>query len=121
MSDVQWSITVSKETNDAALKYLAEHHEGIEGLSNLVSKAVDAFIKDPSYMDRTSGVTEGEIDDMIAAAVERTKEKYSGITEGQLNDMISAAVDRVKEKYSGITMGQFTDMVTEEAKKLMKK
>lgn len=35
--------------------------------------------------------------------------------------MIAAAVDRVKEKYSGITMGQFTDMVTEEAKKFMKK
>lgn len=96
MSDVQWSVTVSQETNDAALKYLAEHNEGIEGLSNLVSKAVDAFIKDPSYMDRTSGVTEGEIDDMIAEAVERTKEKYSGVTEGEIDDMIAEAVQRTK-------------------------
>lgn len=58
---------------------------------------------------------------MIAAALDRAKEKYSGVTEGEINDMIAAAVDRVKEKYSGITMGQFTDMVTEEAKKFMKK
>lgn len=45
MSDVQWSVTVSQETNDAALKYLAEHNEGIEGLSTWFPKQLTPLLR----------------------------------------------------------------------------
>jgi hypothetical protein len=121
VKNVQWIVTVGAATDKAVMKFLSDRGEGIEGLSNLVEKAVGAFVKDPSYMDRTSGITAGELNDMLAAEDERMKEKYSGITKGELNDMLGAEDERMKEKYSGVTMGEFNDMVAEEAEKKAQK
>ena len=83
MGKAEWSVTVSDELNDAVMAYLAKSGQGVEGLSNLVENAVGKFVKDPRALDKESDVTEGEINDMINAAVQRTKEKYSSLTEGR--------------------------------------
>lgn len=123
MGKAEWSVTVSDELNDAVMAYLAKSGQGVEGLSNLVENAVGKFVQDPRALDKESDVTEGELNDLINAAVEKTKEKYSGLTEGELRDIINVAVQKTKERYTGITAGQFNDMVNcgiEAAKKLMK-
>lgn len=107
MGKAEWSVTVSDELNDAVMAYLAKSGQGVEGLSNFVGK----FVKDPRALDKESDVTEGEISDMINAAVQRTKEKYSSLTEGEIREIIADAVQKTKEKYSGITAGQFNDMM----------
>mgnify|MGYP002069208471 FL=1 len=104
-------MTVSEELNDAAMAYLAKSGEGVEGLSNLVENAVGKYVQDPRAIDKESDVTEGELNDLINAAVEKTKEKYSSLTEGELRDIINVAVQKTKEKYTGITAGQFNDMI----------
>lgn len=111
MAKAEWSVTVSEELNDAAMAYLAKSGEGVEGLSNLVENAVGKFVQDPRAIDKESDITEGELNDLINAAVEKTKEKYSSLTEGELRDIINVAVQKTKEKYTGITAGQFNDMV----------
>lgn len=111
MGKAEWSVTVSDELNDAAMAYLAKSGEGVEGLSNLVENAVGKYVQDPRAIDKESDVTEGELNDLINAAVEKTKEKYSSLTEGELRDIINVAVQKTKERYSGITAGQFNDMV----------
>ena len=111
MGKAEWSVTVSDELNDAVMAYLAKSGQGVEGLSNLVENAVGKFVKDPRALDKESDVTEGEISDMINAAVQRTKEKYSSLTEGEIREIIADAVQKTKEKYSGITAGQFNDMM----------
>ena len=98
MGKAEWSVTVSDELNDAVMAYLAKSGQGVEGLSNLVENAVGKFVKDPRALDKESDVTEGEINDMINAAVQRTKEKYSGITAGQFNDMMNCGLDALKRK-----------------------
>lgn len=110
MGKAEWSVTVSEELNDAAMAYLAKSGEGVEGLSNLVENAVGKYVQDPRAIDKESDVTEGELNDLINAAVEKTKEKYSSLTEGELRDIINVAVQKTKEKYTGITAGQFNDM-----------
>lgn len=123
MGKAEWSVTVSDELNDAAMAYLAKSGEGVEGLSNLVENAVGKYVQDPRAIDKESDVTEGELNDLIDAAVEKTKEKYSSLTEGELRDIINVAVQKTKEKYSGITAGQFNDMVScgiDAAKKILK-
>lgn len=121
MSLVKWDVSVPEELNNAAMKYLAESGQGVEGLSNLVATAVGKFVKDPRALDKESDVTEGELNDLIAASLAKFKEKYSGITEGEIRDMINQAVQKTKEKYSGITFGQFNDMVNEGVKTLKDK
>lgn len=111
MGRAEWSVTVSEELNDAAMAYLAKSGEGVEGLSNLVENAVGKYVQDPRAVDKESDVTEGELNDLINAAVEKTKEKYSSLTEGELRDIINVAVQKTKEKYTGITAGQFNDMI----------
>ncbi|WP_289184911.1 ribbon-helix-helix domain-containing protein [uncultured Parasutterella sp.] len=111
MGRAEWSVTVSEELNDAAMAYLAKSGEGVEGLSNLVENAVGKYVQDPRAIDKESDVTEGELNDLINAAVEKTKEKYSSLTEGELRDIINVAVQKTKEKYTGITAGQFNDMI----------
>lgn len=111
MGRAEWSVTVSEELNDAAMAYLAKSGEGVEGLSNLVENAVGKYVHDPRAIDKESDVTEGELNDLINAAVEKTKEKYSSLTEGELRDIINVAVQKTKEKYTGITAGQFNDMI----------
>lgn len=111
MGKAEWSVTVSEELNDAAMAYLAKSGEGVEGLSNLVENAVGKYVQDPRAIDKESDVTEGELNDLINAAVEKTKEKYSSLTEGELRDIINVAVQKTKEKYTGITTGQFNDMI----------
>ncbi len=111
MGEAEWSVTVSEELNDAAMAYLAKSGEGVEGLSNLVENAVGKYVQDPRAIDKESDVTEGELNDLINAAVEKTKEKYSSLTEGELRDIINVAVQKTKEKYTGITAGQFNDMI----------
>lgn len=111
MGKAEWSVTVSEELNDAAMAYLAKSGEGVEGLSNLVENAVGKYVHDPRAIDKESDVTEGELNDLINAAVEKTKEKYSSLTEGELRDIINVAVQKTKEKYTGITAGQFNDMI----------
>ena len=96
MGKAEWSVTVSEELNDAAMAYLAKSGEGVEGLSNLVENAVGKYVQDPRAIDKESDVTEGELNDLINAAVEKTKEKYTGITAGQFNDMINSGIDAVK-------------------------
>ena len=76
MGKAEWSVTVSDELNDAVMAYLAKSGQGVEGLSNLVENAVGKFVKDPRALDKESDVTEGEISDMINAAVQRTKAKF---------------------------------------------
>ena len=98
MGKAEWSVTVSDELNDAVMAYLATSGQGVEGLSNLVENAVGKFVKDPRALDKESDVTEGEISDMINAAVQRTKEKYSSITAGQFNDMMNCGLDALKKK-----------------------
>lgn len=61
---------------------------------------------------KESDVTEGELNDLINVAVQRTKEKYSSLTEGELREIINDAVQKTKEKYSGITAGQSTTWST---------
>ncbi len=100
MAKVQWDVTVSSELNEAALSYLAKEGEGVEGLSHLVERAVGAFLKDPSALDRASGLTEGQLDDLIAAERDRIKEKYSGITMGQFNDMVNEGIEKLKKQNS---------------------
>ena len=73
--------------------------------------AVGKYVQDPRALDKESDVTEGELNDLINVAVQRTKEKYSSLTEGELREIINDAVQKTKEKYSGITAGQFNDMV----------
>ncbi|WP_290174372.1 ribbon-helix-helix domain-containing protein [uncultured Parasutterella sp.] len=111
MGKAEWSVTVSEELNDAAMAYLAKSGEGVEGLSNLVENAVGKYVQDPRAIDKESDVTEGELNDLINAAIEKTKEKYSSLTEGELRDIINVAVQKTKEKYTGITAGQFNDMI----------
>ncbi len=111
MGKAEWSVTVSEELNDAAMAYLAKSGEGVEGLSNLVENAVGKYVQDPRAIDKESDVTEGELNDLINAAVEKTKEKYSSLTEGELRDIINVAVQKTKEKYTGITASQFNDMI----------
>lgn len=111
MRKAEWSVTVSEELNDTAMAYLAKSGEGVEGLSNLVENAVGKYVQDPRAIDKESDVTEGELNDLINAAVEKTKEKYSSLTEGELRDIINVAVQKTKEKYTGITAGQFNDMI----------
>lgn len=111
MGKAEQSVTVSEELNDAAMAYLAKSGEGVEGLSNLVENAVGKYVQDPRAIDKESDVTEGELNDLINAAVEKTKEKYSSLTEGELRDIINVAVQKTKEKYTGITAGQFNDMI----------
>ena len=111
MGKAEWSVTVSDELNDAVMAYLAKSGQGVEGLSNLVENAVGKYVHDPRALDKESDVTEGELNDLINVAVQRTKEKYSSLTEGELREIINDAVQKTKEKYSGITAGQFNDMV----------
>lgn len=111
MGKAEWSVTVSDELNDAVMAYLAKSGQGVEGLSNLVENAVGKYGQDPRALDKESDVTEGELNDLINVAVQRTKEKYSSLTEGELREIINDAVQKTKEKYSGITAGQFNDMV----------
>lgn len=111
MGKAEWSVTVSEELNDTAMAYLAKSGEGVEGLSNLVENAVGKYVQDPRAIDKESDVTEGELNDLINAAVEKTKGKYSSLTEGELRDIINVAVQKTKEKYTGITAGQFNDMI----------
>lgn len=111
MGKAEWSVTVSDELNDAVMAYLAKSGQGVEGLSNLVENAVGKYVQDPRALDKESDVTEGELNDLINVAVQRTKEKYSSLTEGELREIINDAVQKTKEKYSGITAGQFNDMV----------
>ena len=123
MGKAEWSVTVSEELNDAVMAYLAKSGEGVEGLSNLVENAVGKYVQDPRAIDKESDVTEGELNDLINAAVEKTKEKYSSLTEGELRDIINVAVQKTKEKYTGITAGQFNDMINsgiEAVKRAMK-
>ena len=111
MGRAEWSVTVSEELNDAAMAYLAKSGEGVEGLSNHVENDVGQYVQDPRAIDKESDVTECELNDLINAAVEKTKEKYSSLTEGELRDIINVAVQKTKEKYTGITAGQFNDMI----------
>lgn len=111
MGKAEWSVTVSDELNDAVMAYLAKSGQGVEGLSNLVENDVGKYVQDPRALDKESDVTEGELNDLINVAVQRTKEKYSSLTEGELREIINDAVQKTKEKYSGITAGQFNDMV----------
>ena len=111
MGKAEWSVTVSDELNDAVMAYLAKSGQGVEGLSNLVENADGKYVQDPRALDKESDVTEGELNDLINVAVQRTKEKYSSLTEGELREIINDAVQKTKEKYSGITAGQFNDMV----------
>lgn len=111
MGKAEWSVTVSDELNDAVMAYLAKSGQGVEVLSNLVENAVGKYVQDPRALDKESDVTEGELNDLINVAVQRTKEKYSSLTEGELREIINDAVQKTKEKYSGITAGQFNDMV----------
>ena len=111
MGKAEWSVTVSDELNDAVMAYLAKSGQGVEGLSNWVENAVGKYVQDPRALDKESDVTEGELNDLINVAVQRTKEKYSSLTEGELREIINDAVQKTKEKYSGITAGQFNDMV----------
>lgn len=111
MGKAEWSVTVSDELNDAVMAYLAKSGQGVAGLSNLVENAVGKYVQDPRALDKESDVTEGELNDLINVAVQRTKEKYSSLTEGELREIINDAVQKTKEKYSGITAGQFNDMV----------
>lgn len=111
MGKAEWSVTVSDELNDAVMAYLAKSGQGVEGLSNLVENAVGKYVQDPRALDKESDVTEGELNDLINVAVQRTEEKYSSLTEGELREIINDAVQKTKEKYSGITAGQFNDMV----------
>ena len=111
MGKAEWSVTVSDELNDAVMAYLAKSGQGVEGLSNLVENSVGKYVQDPRALDKESDVTEGELNDLINVAVQRTKEKYSSLTEGELREIINDAVQKTKEKYSGITAGQFNDMV----------
>ncbi len=97
MGTVQWDVTVSEELNSKAITYLAQEGEGVEGLSHLVERAVGTFLKDPEAADRSGGITEGELNDLIAAAVAKVKEKYSGITAGELNDMVNAGIENFKK------------------------
>lgn len=103
MGKAEWSVTVSDELNDAVMAYLAKSGQGVEGLSNLVENAVGKYVQDPRALDKESDVTEGELNDLINVAVQRTKEKYSSLTEGELREIINDAVQKTKEKYSGIT------------------
>lgn len=98
MGKAEWSVTVSDELNDAVMAYLAKSGQGVEGLSNLVENAVGKYVQDPRALDKESDVTEGELNDLINVAVQRTKEKYSGITAGQFNDMVNCGVDALKRK-----------------------
>ena len=98
MGKAEWSVTVSDELNDAVMAYLAKSGQGVEGLSNLVENAVGKYVQDPRALDKESDVTEGELNDLINVAVQRTKEKYSGITAGQFNDMVNCGVDALKKK-----------------------
>ena len=111
MGKAEWSVTVSDELNDAVMAYLAKSGQGVEGLCDLVENAVGKYVQDPRALDKESDVTEGELNDLINVAVQRTKEKYSSLTEGELREIINDAVQKTKEKYSGITAGQFNDMV----------
>lgn len=111
MGKAEWSVTVSDELNDAVMAYLAKSGQSVEALSNLVENAVGKYVQDPRALDKESDVTEGELNDLINVAVQRTKEKYSSLTEGELREIINDAVQKTKEKYSGITAGQFNDMV----------
>lgn len=103
MGKAEWSVTVSDELNDAVMAYLAKSGQGVGGLSNLVENAVGKYVQDPRALDKESDVTEGELNDLINVAVQRTKEKYSSLTEGELREIINDAVQKTKEKYSGIT------------------
>lgn len=98
MGKAEWSVTVSDELNDAVMAYLAKSGQGVEGLSNLVENAVGKYVQDPRALDKESDVTEGELNDLINDAVQKTKEKYSGITAGQFNDMVNCGVDALKRK-----------------------
>lgn len=98
MGKAEWSVTVSDELNDAVMAYLAKSGQGVEGLSNLVENAVGKYVQDPRALDKESDVTEGELNDLINVAVQKTKEKYSGITAGQFNDMVNCGVDALKRK-----------------------
>ena len=98
MGKAEWSVTVSDELNDAVMAYLAKSGQGVEGLSNLVENAVGKYVQDPRALDKESDVTEGELNDLINVAVQRTKEKYSSITAGQFNDMVNCGVDALKKK-----------------------
>ena len=98
MGKAEWSVTVSDELNDAVMAYLAKSGQGVEGLSNLFENAVGKYVQDPRALDKESDVTEGELNDLINVAVQRTKEKYSGITAGQFNDMVNCGVDALKRK-----------------------
>ena len=111
MGKAEWSVTVSEELNDAAMAYLAKCGEGVEGLSNLVENAVGKYVQDPRALDKETDITEGELTDLINAAVAKTKEKYTSITEGELREIINEAVQRTKERYTGITAGEYIDMV----------
>lgn len=97
MGKAEWSVTVSDELNDAVMAYLAKSGQGVEGLSNLVENAVGKFVKDPRALDKESDVTEGEISDMINAAVQRTKEKYSSLTEGEIRESLPTPFRRLKK------------------------
>ena len=98
MGKAEWSVTVSDELNDAVMAYLAKSGQGVEGLSNLVENAVGKYVQDPRALDKESDVTEGELNDLINVAVQRTKEKYSSLTDGQFNDMVNCGVDALKKK-----------------------
>ena len=98
MGKAEWSVTVSDELNDAVMAYLAKSGQGVEGLSNLVENAVGKYVQDPRALDKESDVTEGELNDLINVAVQRTKEKYSSLTAGQFNDMVNCGVDALKKK-----------------------
>jgi hypothetical protein len=98
MGKAEWSVTVSDELNDAVMAYLAKSGQGVEGLSNLVENAVGKYVQDPRALDKESDVTEGELNDLINVAVQRTKEKYSSLTAGQFNDMVNCGVDALKRK-----------------------
>lgn len=97
MGKAEWSVTVSDELNDAVMAYLAKSGQGVEGLSNLVENAVGKFVKDPRALDKESDVTEGEISDMINAAVQRTKEKYSSLPKAKFVKSLPTPFRRLKK------------------------
>lgn len=64
----------------------------------MVATAVGKFVQDPRALDKESDVTEGRLNDLIAASLAKFKEKYSGITEGEIRDMINQAGPKDERK-----------------------
>lgn len=80
IGEVKWTVTVPAELDESVRRYLASRGKGVDGLSELVQKAVAGHLLSLSVREckeevRKAGLTQQELDKIIEDGIAWAKKQ----------------------------------------------